>query len=163
MKSSFKGLARCATVAPAHKMRRLTTCCQVVRLHLGEESSELDMEQIDVETLAGSSTLGTGGGTDHDDASIRARPTYRYTEIGLFAEATLTYIFNADGRVFSAILCAGTRGGREGGSQNSARGLVLRISGGQVCPRGASPWTFAWRTVDMSSWTQWTDSRCMIF
>jgi hypothetical protein len=36
------------------------------------------MEQIDFETVAGPSTLGTGSGTDHDDVSIRARPTYKY-------------------------------------------------------------------------------------
>jgi hypothetical protein len=46
--------------------------------HIGADISEVDMEQIDLETLAGPSTLGTGGGTDHDDVSIRARPAYRY-------------------------------------------------------------------------------------
>jgi len=46
--------------------------------HIGADASEVDMEEIDAETVAGPSTLSTGGGTDHDDASIRARPTYRY-------------------------------------------------------------------------------------
>lgn len=63
-----------------------------MRLHLGSDLSELDMEQIDIETLAGPSVLGTGGGTDHDDASIRARPTYRYAETGQFIEAALRYL-----------------------------------------------------------------------
>lgn len=35
------------------------------------------MEQVDADAGAGPSTLGTGGGTDHDDTSIRARPAYR--------------------------------------------------------------------------------------
>jgi hypothetical protein len=46
--------------------------------HMGTDVSEVDMEEIDIETIAGPSTLGTGGGTDHDDVSIRARPAYRY-------------------------------------------------------------------------------------
>jgi hypothetical protein len=45
---------------------------------MGDDVSEVDMEEIDVETLTGPSTLGTGGGTDHDDVSIRARPAYKY-------------------------------------------------------------------------------------
>jgi hypothetical protein len=44
----------------------------------GADMPEVDMEEIDFETLAGPSKLGTGGGTDHDDDSIRARPTYKY-------------------------------------------------------------------------------------
>ena len=39
------------------------------------------MEEIDVQTQARPSTLGTGGGTDHDDYSIRARPLYRWEGI----------------------------------------------------------------------------------
>lgn len=39
------------------------------------------MEEIDVQTQARPSTLGTGGGTDHDDGSIRARPLYRWEGI----------------------------------------------------------------------------------
>ncbi|KAI0361534.1 hypothetical protein OH77DRAFT_1545714 [Trametes cingulata] len=49
--------------------------------HLGDDASELDMEEIDLQTLPRPSTLGTGGGTDHDDASIRARPAYRWEGI----------------------------------------------------------------------------------
>ncbi|KAI0669824.1 hypothetical protein C8Q78DRAFT_147928 [Trametes maxima] len=49
--------------------------------HLGDDASELDMEEIDLQTLPRPSTLGTGGGTDHDDGSIRARPAYRWEGI----------------------------------------------------------------------------------
>ena len=41
----------------------------------------MDMEEIDAQTQAQPSTLGTGGGTDHDDESIRARPVYRWEGI----------------------------------------------------------------------------------
>ena len=47
----------------------------------GDALEELDMEDLDMETLVQPSTmgtLGTGGGTDHDDGSIRARPTYKW-------------------------------------------------------------------------------------
>lgn len=46
--------------------------------HVGDDASERDMDDIDLETQGRPSTLGTGGGTDHDDASIRARPTYKW-------------------------------------------------------------------------------------
>jgi hypothetical protein len=46
--------------------------------HVGNDRSELDMEDVDVRTQGKLSTLGTGGGTDHDDGSIRARPEYRW-------------------------------------------------------------------------------------
>jgi len=36
------------------------------------------MEDVDMLTQGQSSTLGTGGGTDHDDPWILARPTYRW-------------------------------------------------------------------------------------
>lgn len=39
------------------------------------------MEEVDLKTQGQPSTLGTGGGTDHDDASIRARPLYRWEGI----------------------------------------------------------------------------------
>ncbi|KDQ63598.1 hypothetical protein JAAARDRAFT_119276 [Jaapia argillacea MUCL 33604] len=54
---------------------------RVIWLHLGHNVSELDMEDVDIQTQARSSTLGTGGGTDHDDASIRPRPTFRWEGI----------------------------------------------------------------------------------
>jgi hypothetical protein len=46
--------------------------------HVGNNAVELDMEDVDTQTQARPSTLGTGGGTDHDDVSIRARPEYRW-------------------------------------------------------------------------------------
>lgn len=36
---------------------------------------------MDAEIHARDSSLGTGGGTDHDDSSIRARPNYRWEGI----------------------------------------------------------------------------------
>ena len=36
------------------------------------------MEDVDILTQGGPSTLGTGGGTDHDDPWILARPAYRW-------------------------------------------------------------------------------------
>jgi hypothetical protein len=49
--------------------------------HLGLGSKELNMNQIDIATRAGSSTLGTGGGTDYDISWIRTRPVYRWEGI----------------------------------------------------------------------------------
>ncbi|THH11204.1 hypothetical protein EW145_g801 [Phellinidium pouzarii] len=49
--------------------------------HFGEGSSELHLSAIDALAHARSSSLGTGGGTDHDDSSIRARPNYRWEGI----------------------------------------------------------------------------------
>ncbi|KAF8168145.1 hypothetical protein B0H34DRAFT_48390 [Crassisporium funariophilum] len=51
---------------------------RAIMLHLGNDRRELDMEDIDILTQGQPSTLGTGGGTDHDDSWIRARPTYRW-------------------------------------------------------------------------------------
>lgn len=48
---------------------------------MGEGSSELRLSAVDAETHARTSSLGTGGGTDHDDSSIRARPNYRWEGI----------------------------------------------------------------------------------
>ncbi|KAI0825060.1 hypothetical protein BC628DRAFT_1321069 [Trametes gibbosa] len=54
---------------------------KAIIFHLGDDVSELDMEEVDLQTLARPSTLGTGAGTDHDDGSIRARPAYRWEGI----------------------------------------------------------------------------------
>ncbi|KAF8922598.1 hypothetical protein CPB85DRAFT_1467779 [Mucidula mucida] len=55
---------------------------RAIMFHVGDDKyEELDMEDVDMETLVQPSTmgtLGTGGGTDHDDVSIRARPTYKW-------------------------------------------------------------------------------------
>jgi hypothetical protein len=39
------------------------------------------MEDVDIETQVPLSTLGTGGGTDHDDPVIRPRPMFRWEGI----------------------------------------------------------------------------------
>ncbi|KAJ7038241.1 hypothetical protein C8F04DRAFT_998180 [Mycena alexandri] len=51
---------------------------QAIIFHLGDHESELDMEGVDMETLARPSTLDTGVGTDADASSIRPRPAYRW-------------------------------------------------------------------------------------
>jgi len=39
------------------------------------------MEDVDIETQVPFSTLGTGGGTDHDDPVVRPRPMFRWEGI----------------------------------------------------------------------------------
>ncbi len=39
------------------------------------------MEDVDIETQIPLSTLGVGGGTDHDDSIIRPRPMFRWEGI----------------------------------------------------------------------------------
>ncbi|KAJ7487562.1 hypothetical protein B0H11DRAFT_2013877 [Mycena galericulata] len=56
---------------------------RAIMLHLGDNASELDMEEVDMDPRAQSqaarlSTLGTGVGTDADASSIRPRPEYRW-------------------------------------------------------------------------------------
>lgn len=52
---------------------------RAVMFHIGDGPTELEMDQVDVETQGQSSTLlGTGGGTDHDASSIPPRPVYRW-------------------------------------------------------------------------------------
>ncbi|KAJ8486761.1 hypothetical protein ONZ45_g14559 [Pleurotus djamor] len=51
---------------------------QAVLFHLGIDGSEMNMSGVDENLEQPSTTLGTGGGTDHDDISVRPRPTYRW-------------------------------------------------------------------------------------
>ncbi|KAJ6604613.1 hypothetical protein DFH09DRAFT_1123281 [Mycena vulgaris] len=51
---------------------------RAIAFHVGDHTSELDMEEIDMETQGQASTLGTGVGTDHDASSIRPRAAYRW-------------------------------------------------------------------------------------
>lgn len=46
--------------------------------HVGGDEAELDMQKVDLQTQPRSSTMGTGGGTDYDQASIQARPKYKW-------------------------------------------------------------------------------------
>ena len=46
--------------------------------HIGDGPAELEMDQVDAETQGPLSTLGTGGGTDHDASWIPPRPAYRW-------------------------------------------------------------------------------------
>jgi len=50
--------------------------------HIGDGATERDMVEVDLETRVGQqSTIGTGGGTDHDNSWIRTRPNYRWEGI----------------------------------------------------------------------------------
>ncbi|KAL1739975.1 hypothetical protein HDZ31DRAFT_68406 [Schizophyllum fasciatum] len=49
--------------------------------HYGRGGHELEMTDVDLETHGQPSTIGTGGGTDHDLADIRVRPAYRWEEL----------------------------------------------------------------------------------
>jgi hypothetical protein len=46
--------------------------------HIGDGPTELEMEEVDLETQGRSSTLGTGVGTDHNASWILPRPAYRW-------------------------------------------------------------------------------------
>jgi hypothetical protein len=54
---------------------------QAIIFHLGSDTSEHGMEEVDLETQARPSTLGTGGGTDYDQDTIIGRPTYRWEKL----------------------------------------------------------------------------------
>ncbi|KAF8585532.1 hypothetical protein K439DRAFT_1560810 [Ramaria rubella] len=54
---------------------------KAIAYHLGDDSFAVDLEDSGFLSHAKSSSLGTGGGTDHDDVSIRARPLYRWEAI----------------------------------------------------------------------------------
>ena len=41
----------------------------------------MDLDEMDMTTHVRTSTIGTGGGTDHDDANIRARPMFKWEEV----------------------------------------------------------------------------------
>ncbi|GJJ08808.1 hypothetical protein Clacol_003027 [Clathrus columnatus] len=52
-----------------------------IHYHLGNNPAEIDLENFTLSRHIRSSTLGTGGGTDHDDSQIRARPMYKWEAI----------------------------------------------------------------------------------
>ena len=55
---------------------------QAIIFHVGQGDSRITLDDAIVPVShAQSSSLGTGGGTDHDDASIRFRPNYRWEGI----------------------------------------------------------------------------------
>lgn len=51
---------------------------QAIMFHIGDGLTELEMDQVDAETQGQPSSLGTGGGTDHDASWIPPRPVYRW-------------------------------------------------------------------------------------
>ncbi|KAL1720708.1 hypothetical protein EV715DRAFT_196531 [Schizophyllum commune] len=54
---------------------------RAIMFHYGRGGHELEMTDVDLETQGKPSTIGTGGGTDHDLADIRVRPAYRWEEL----------------------------------------------------------------------------------
>ena len=61
---------------------------KAIVFHMGEGSSEFALSDVSVRFHNKSSSLGTGGGTDHDDSSIRARPIYDWE--GILEDTLLT-------------------------------------------------------------------------
>jgi len=51
---------------------------QAIRFHVGDGDQEYEMDNLDAVTHGPDSTLGTGGGTNHDDSTIRPRPVYHW-------------------------------------------------------------------------------------
>ena len=54
---------------------------KAITYRLGDDAFEVDLEELEFSSHTKSSSLGTGGGTDHDDVSIRPRPFYRWEAI----------------------------------------------------------------------------------
>jgi len=54
---------------------------QAIVCHFGEDASHFVLDDIDKGSHARTSSLGTGGGTDHDDSSILPRPEYQWEGI----------------------------------------------------------------------------------
>ena len=54
---------------------------QAILVHVGNTAEEIDLEDLVLTTHVHSSSMGTGGGTDLDDASIRIRPTYKWEDV----------------------------------------------------------------------------------
>ena len=50
-------------------------------LHYGGKPLELTMEEVDYQVHERGTTQGTGGGTDHDDSSIRPRHAFTWETI----------------------------------------------------------------------------------
>ena len=85
MKQCLRDQVRCVTSSFLHESDTTEKNeCQGIFFHIGDGASERDMLHVDLETQARSSMLGIGGGTDYDEASIRARPTYKWE--GLFED-----------------------------------------------------------------------------
>ncbi|KAG8849341.1 hypothetical protein FRB96_000877 [Tulasnella sp. 330] len=57
---------------------------RLIRTHVGHQSTEINITELDLGSHLRSSTLGTG--TDHDDSEIRARPVFRWE--GIYAGQT---------------------------------------------------------------------------
>ncbi|TFK77139.1 hypothetical protein BDN72DRAFT_953613 [Pluteus cervinus] len=54
---------------------------EAILFHVGDGDQEFEMANLDAITRGPNSTLGTGGGTNHDDSTIRPRPIYRWEGI----------------------------------------------------------------------------------
>ncbi|KIM22943.1 hypothetical protein M408DRAFT_269120 [Serendipita vermifera MAFF 305830] len=54
---------------------------EAILVHVGNTTEEIDLEDLVLTTHVRSSSMGTGGGTDLDDASIRIRPAYKWEDV----------------------------------------------------------------------------------
>ncbi|KAG8801762.1 hypothetical protein FRC16_011205 [Serendipita sp. 398] len=52
-----------------------------ILIHLGDGEEEMDLNDLDLTTHVRSSSMGTGGGTDLDDAEIRIRPAFKWEDV----------------------------------------------------------------------------------
>ncbi|KAG8819628.1 hypothetical protein FRC19_009638 [Serendipita sp. 401] len=52
-----------------------------ILIHLGDGEEEMDLNDVDLTTHVRSSSMGTGGGTDLDDAEIRIRPAFKWEDV----------------------------------------------------------------------------------
>ena len=67
-----------------HKFSRLivfNASLKAIAYGLGDDGFEVDLEDLEFTSHTKSSSLGTGGGTDHNDVLIRPRPLYRWEAI----------------------------------------------------------------------------------
>ncbi|CAG7849321.1 SubName: Full=Uncharacterized protein {ECO:0000313/EMBL:CCA70937.1} [Serendipita indica DSM 11827] len=54
---------------------------QRILIHVGDGEEEMDLNDLDLTTHVRSSSMGTGGGTDLDDASIRIRNAFKWEDV----------------------------------------------------------------------------------
>ncbi|KDQ13737.1 hypothetical protein BOTBODRAFT_111078 [Botryobasidium botryosum FD-172 SS1] len=64
---------------------------RVIFAHLGDSPTEVDLAEVEIGGETRSITTDAGGGTDHDDESIRVRPAFKWE--GIFEDPVRTIYF----------------------------------------------------------------------